>query len=63
MGDYASYDTGTALRNGANQNKVFKILTVDSIREWLDLNSQPIGKSKNIKGGMDLKLCEVEILT
>jgi hypothetical protein len=33
MRDYASYDTGTALRNGANKNKVFKILAVDSIRE------------------------------
>jgi len=31
--DYASYGTGAALRNWANRNKVFTILTVDSIRE------------------------------
>jgi hypothetical protein len=28
-----SYDTGTALRKWANLNKVFKIFTVESIRE------------------------------
>ena len=32
--DYANYDMGTALREWANRNKVFKNLTVDSIREW-----------------------------
>jgi hypothetical protein len=32
-GDYASYDTGKALRKGANRNKGFEILTVDSIME------------------------------
>jgi hypothetical protein len=32
-GDYASYNMGRALRKWANRNKVFKILTVDSIRQ------------------------------
>jgi len=32
-GGNASYDTITALRKSANRNKVFKILTVDSVRE------------------------------
>jgi hypothetical protein len=31
--DYASYDTGTALRKLANRNRVFRILNDDSIRQ------------------------------
>jgi hypothetical protein len=33
-GDCASCDEGTALHVCANRNKVFKIVTVDSVREW-----------------------------
>jgi hypothetical protein len=32
-GDYVSYDTGTALRGWADINKVFKIHTVEPIRD------------------------------
>jgi hypothetical protein len=32
-GDYASYYTGTALHKWANGNRVFKMLTVEPVRE------------------------------
>ena len=50
-GDYASYDTGTAFRKWANWNKVFKILTVDSIRELWDLAVSQLGRVRIFRGG------------
>ena len=40
---------------GANRNKVFKILTVDSVREWWNLTVSQLGRVRLLKGGMDLK--------
>ena len=45
------------------ENKVFQNLTVTSIREQWDSNSQLIGKGKNIKGADGFELCECEMLT
>jgi hypothetical protein len=43
-GDCTSYDTGKALRKWANRNKVFRILTVDSIGEQWDLTVSQLGR-------------------
>ena len=62
-GEIMPVQYGTALRKWANRNKILKILAVVYIIEWRDLNSQRVGKGKNVKGGMGLKMCEFETLT
>ena len=60
--DYASEIREQRYVSEPIEKSVFQNLTVDYIWEWWDLNSQRVGKGKNVKGGMVLKLCEFETL-